>query len=218
MSAGSCHLCRPPGHRLPFDIRKVGTGGFGFSGNRQDGGQRQDFLAPEVPQYLLHRVGGIDRKVREHRSLGGIGPGDYDAGQSPAAGIRHHREDSVHRAQVPVQREFPHQGQSLGQGRQRPGGTEDSHQNGQVVDGAGLFGVGRGEVHHHPAGREFHATVFHGGAHPVLGFLDGGIGQADDFKTGESPAHIRLHGDGVAGEAGESEAADTGKHDGIPSF
>ena len=32
---------------------------------------------------------------------------------------------------------------------------------------------------------------------------------------GSAPAHIRLHGDGVAGDAGESEAADTGKHDGI---
>lgn len=77
------------------------------------------------------------------------------------------------------------------------------------------------------AGARFTTTRLDGNSMPQffmaertrsLDSLTGGHRQADDFKTGESPAHIRLHGDGVAGDAGESEAADTGKHDGIPSF
>src|SRR5439155_26782967 len=98
-------------------------------------------------------------------------------------------------AQAPVQAQLAQEYGMVEVGVDLVGGGHDAKRDGQIVGGAFLAQVGWGEVDD-DAGRAGHgaARVADGGAHALLGLVDGGLGQAHDLDEGEGrPADVNLH-------------------------
>lgn len=76
-------------------------------------------------------------------------------------------------------------------------GGQHAEGDGQVETGAFFFDVGGGEVDGALAHGKLVAGTVHRGGNAFLGFLDGGIGQADEHDEGLAVAAIDLDLDGV---------------------
>ena len=97
-------------------------------------------------------------------------------------------------------------------GRQLPGGTQESKKYRQIVKGAGLAHVRRGQIHGDPAGRPGKPQILYRAAHPVRRFLDRTVRQAHDGKLGQPAADIRFRCDGKARQAPHAKAVYFCKH------
>ncbi len=67
---------------------------------------------------------------------------------------------------------------------------QDGNGDRQIKRRAFFFDVGGREIDRNAIVREGETAVFDGGADAFSGFLDGGIGKADDFKHGKSVRHV----------------------------
>ncbi len=95
-------------------------------------------------------------------------------------------------AQASVQGEFSQENGALGQRVYLPGTEQHADGDGQVVGRALFFEVGGGQVHRDASQREFAVAVAEGSAHSFFGFLDRGVGKADDVECGESGGDIHF--------------------------
>ena len=83
-------------------------------------------------------------------------------------------------------------------------GADDAHgghnadQNGGVEARALLAAVGGCEVDQEGTVGEGVARIFASGAHPLLGLLDGGVGQTDQLELREAVGSVHLDADGKA--------------------
>ena len=209
--AGGGDLQRPLHVLLPLHIGKV----------RQRGGKALHcgwlsrghcLLPPQMAQQLPHILHRVNRKPLGKGGLGGVFRRDIQLLHAGALGGQGHGQGAGHRAQRAQQGQLAEKGAVLPGLLDFPGCGQNAHEHGQVIDGARLFLISRGQVHGHAAHREAEAVVLDGGPHPLPGFLHGGIGQAHDLKAGHAVGDIHLHSHAVAAHAADAEALYAGKH------
>ena len=197
----------------PLTSAKSGVPGVGgVKGSAADGGDGPD--APQGVHHFQRRVGRVD----QHGVSAGLGcfgrvlRRDIQ-GLHPAGGSRQgHGQHAGHRAEAAIQRQLPQKGGFFRRGLDLPGRGEDGQQQGQVVHGAGLADIGRGQVDRDAAVRPFEPQVAGGGVDTVAAFPHGGIGQADNGEGGHPARDVGFHCDSKAVETVETKASDNGIH------
>ena len=207
---GSLHRLLSPDLREVRKWKGIRRPGPGRGGG--DGG-----LAGEVGGQLLHRLHRVDGEPLGQGGLRGAVSGDEQTLNSRIPGGQGHGEHPHHRAQGARQGELPHKSAVGVRPGQLPAGGQDAHADGQVVNGAGLTQVGRGQVHGDPPHREGIAVVLDGGADPFPGLFYGGVRQAHNVKIGQTAGQVALRGYLVTGNALEPKGAYLIQHNSPPS-
>ena len=137
-------------------------------------------------------VGGEDLRGTGQHGFAGAGR-RQDEGLARVAGLQRHGQRPAYRAQFTGKRKFTGKlvvGQRLG--RDLAAGSENAECNRQI-EATGLLGqVGRCQIGGDALLGKFEAGIDDGGPHPVAGFLDFGIGQADQGKSGQAAGEVHL--------------------------
>ena len=132
--------------------------------------------------------------------------------QTGGLGGQSHGQHAGAGAQSAGQRQLPHKGAvPVPEGKLSPGGQQ-AHQNGQVVQGADLLHMGGGQIDGDAAHRKGEAAIFDGGAHPLPGFVDRGVGQAHHREGGQPIGQVALHRHRIPSDAVEPEGVDQIDH------
>jgi hypothetical protein len=125
-------------------------------------------------------------------SLGGIGGGDTGNIEALLPGQGHHGKDARCVPQAPIQGKLPQKDPARDIGLYLFRGQEDPQGHRQVVGGALLANVGRGQVDGNAPIGEDAARVPDSRPDPFPRFLDGGIRQAYDGEGGEAGGYVHL--------------------------
>ena len=193
MKAGGGHFQGALGVVLAADVGQVGIVGRIAVAVEVDAAVGEGFdgrLAVQMGQQLGQGRHGIDLHTLHQCGLGGVhGRHEYGA-DALLAGHPDHGQDAGGVAQAAVQGQLAEEDGRL-HGRQRLAGAEqDADGDGQVVGRAGFLQVGGSQVDGDAAHGELAAAVADGGADSLLGFLHGGVGQADDVKGGQAGGDV----------------------------
>ncbi len=176
---------RALGVLLADDLGEVGGARLrlaGLVGGRVggDGG-----LPQQVRGELRERFHGVDVEPIDEGGLGRVGGGHEGALRAPVAGDGDHGQGPAHAAHLAVEGEFADEHGVAEAGLDLTAGDHDAGGDGQVVGGALLAQVGGGEVDDDAAVEgPGEGAVADGGAHALLRFLHGRVGQADDGGGG----------------------------------
>ena len=163
------------------------------------GGRGGDLLpAGEMLGQLLHVLHRVDGEAFGQGRLRGAVRGDEEPLDPRRLSRQGHGQHPDHGAQGPGEGQLPHKGAVRVAPIQLAGGGQNAHEDGQVVDRAGLAQVGRGQVHRDPPHGEGVAVVLNGRAHPFPRLLHGGVGQTHDVKVGQPTGQVALSADLVA--------------------
>ena len=193
MSSGGSDLQRPSGLGLAVYIGQIRTGcGVGLV-KRRVGERGNNSPAGEMLHQLPHIVQRIYGQMGQHRCFGGVGGGQIQPADTLFLGRQGHGKHPLHRADLSVQGQFPYKGAVVGQGCQLAAGAQNPQQHRQIVNRAGFAHIRRGQIQGDAAYRKLKAQVFDGAAHPVPAFLHGAVGQAYQFKLGQSPGKVGFH-------------------------
>ena len=198
MPARDGDLHRAPRHRLTLDELEIGGTSTAHPRNVFDGphglgmirsdeeadglGERPEGIAADAVQKArFPRILGGDHKGREPARLGGNEDGQKttDGAQAAVEGELAQKHDALEIG--------PHE---LFARLQKADG------NGKIEGGALLPEIGGSKVDRHLDDGEGEPAVLECGAHALLGFLDGGIGQTHHLKGGHALVDVRLHRDG----------------------
>ena len=212
MPPGRRHLHGPLGVLLPPDVGKVRRRRGGGRREGQFPGGRQLLPPDEVIQYLPGGGHGVDSDAGDGGPLPAVLHGEEHPLYPRLAGGQHHGQRPPHRPQPPVQGELPRKGAAGKVHVALAGGQQQPQQDGEVVDGPRLFGVGGGQVHQNTAVRPGKAQVPGGGAHPLPRLLDGGVGQPHQVELGQPPLAVHLHRHHVPLDARKPHGKDRRKH------
>ena len=162
--------------------------------NGGPGGGHQRLAPLQVVDELQGVPDAVDRDAAGKARLLGVFRRDIQLLDAAPGRPHGHGERPRHGAQLAAEGQLPHKGHGGRRGVDGAGGDEDTEHDGQVVDGAGLFDVGRGQIHIHTGVGELEAAALHRRGHPLPGLPDGGVRQAADLKFGQTPGDIALHG------------------------
>ena len=158
-------------------------------------------------------VDGDDLNAVDQGGFFGVDGGDDDAADGGIAGGGGDGEDAADVSEFAVEGEFAHEeGVADGAFADLAGGDEHADGDGEVVAGALLADVGGGEVDGDALGGEAGAGVADGGADALAGFVDGGVGEADDGGLGQAAGDVDFDADGCAVEADDGSSVDSGVH------
>ena len=163
-------------------------------------------FAGEEAHGFVERAHGVHGDAFDEGSLGrGVG-GDDQAAAAERAGELGHGEGAAHGAGAAGEAEFAGDEVVVDRsGLDLAGGDEDADRDGQVVERAFLAQGAGGEVDGGAGAGRLEAAVAEGGEDAVVGFLDGGVGQADQHEFGVADfAGIHLHVDGLGLDALQS--------------
>ena len=148
-------------------------------------------VRPEVEGEPCKGLVALDPRAGDERCLSGVGLGDDDVRVSCLDGRHYGREDAADRPKLSVQAEF-------GDEDRAPCGpdvvrrAQRRHGNGQIESGAAL-GQGRGnEVGRDLAPAQRNAGVLGSRTDPLLGFVEGRVGQPQDDEGRQGLANIGL--------------------------
>ena len=156
------------GHRSSSKPRSAGSerGELGFTAQEPDGAVEGVHLANFHPF--------------DQRSFVGRDGGQQKSALRELAGEAGHREGAPDRPGGAGEAEFPRDEPVVqAGGLQLSGGDQDAEGDGQIVERALLAQVARGEVDRGPGAGSVEAAVMQRRKNAVPGFLDGGVGQAD---------------------------------------
>ena len=205
VAPGHGDLQRPLGLLLALYLGKIRAVHIG-SRLRHRGG-RDDLLPPEMADEGLGAGYGDDLHLAGVGRLRGVGRGDEELGQPRLPGGQGHGQGAADGAHLTPQAQLPDEAPILRQGLQLPRGRQDPQKDGQIVQGAALAGVRRGQIHGHPSRREAEAAAFHRGPHPFPGFPHRRIRQADQVEVGlNASGGVAFHGDRVPVYAPDPQA------------
>ena len=154
----------------------------------------------------------VDRQPLCQRGLRGVVRRDE---QSADPGVPRSQRHGQHAGNTPEragETQFPDERRILRRCGQLPCGGQQTHKNGQVIDGACLFGSRRSEVHRDPADGKLGSAVFHRSPHPFAGFPHGGVRQTHDVKGGQAAGEKALGSDLISGNAGQSKGTHGSDH------
>jgi hypothetical protein len=215
---------RALGLGLALDLGQVGVAG--KSRRRRHGEGCQHFAPGEVGadlQQVLRRQDfhafdqrGFRRAFeRQDEGARGVVPGGVP-GVVPWSGFvadrGAHGERAAHRAQVAGEREFAGEFVGIQPGRlDLFRGDQDAERDRQVETAGFLGQVGRGEVHGDAPLRELEAAVLDRGAHAVAGFLDFGVGQADQGEGRQAGGEMDFDRDFRGRKARQRPRAENGE-------
>ena len=211
VSPGGGNLQHPLYLGLPTDLRKVRQVQF-LLRPRPHGGGFDGNPAGEVVGQLLYCFHRVDGEPFGQGCLRGAVRGDVQPLNPRCPGGQGHGEHPHHRPQGAGKGQLPHKGAVRVLPHQLSPRRQDAHQNGQVIQGAGFFPVGRGQVHGDTTHRELIAAVFDGGAHPLPGLLHRRVGQAHNVEVGQAPGQVALGGDLIPGDALHPQGAHLTQH------
>ena len=197
VAPGGGDFQRPLDVLLALDVGKVRQG-FRSAGRLPGRGGGDGLPAGQMGEQLLDALHRVDLQALGQSGLRGVVRRDKEPLYPQRPGGQGHGQHAPHRAHLAGEAHLPHKGAPLQRGVQTAGGLQDAQQNGQVVHRALLAPVGGGEVDGDPGDREFAAHVADGGPHPLLGLLDGGVGQPHQLEGGQTPGQIALHPHPVA--------------------
>jgi hypothetical protein len=161
---------------------------------------------PQVPD-------GIDVETCDDGGFGSIGRGKDEAPLLVLAGGKSDGQRAFHRSDFSGQREFTddpivlHIAQ-----RELLGGRDDTQRHGQIEAGPLFLDVGRGKIERDPSKRKSKRAVHHRRDNPVAAFLDGRVGQSDDYRHGFTRTCINFDFDGVSIDAPYSSGENLGQH------
>ena len=185
--AGGGDLQRAPGLELAAHVahvrdrprlgRRGRGGGQGLAAAEQGADFQQGAGADDLG---AGGQGGLAGVVRRHHQPAARGGG------------RHRRRQcGIDAAQLPRQAEFADEfGVAQGIGRDLAACGEDAQRDRQVEAAAVLGQVGRGQVDGDAPLRELELRAVDRRAHPVLGFADRGLGQADDGHARQAAGQV----------------------------
>ena len=166
---------------------------------------------------LCHIPHGIDLRPLGQSGLGGVFLGNKEGLDALPPGAQGHGQHSRAGPQLPRQGQLPHKGARPAGQLQLPSRSQNAHQDGQVIEGARLFQMGGSQIDRNAADRKGEAGILDGGAHPLPGLADGGVGQAHHREGGQSSGQIALAGHRVAGNPVQAQGPD-GTYHGETSF
>ena len=169
-------------------------------------------LPVKVIQQLGHILHPVYGDAGCHRGFIGIVRRQENLPDALFPCQQHHGQHTAYRPQTTVQGHLPQEAAVLWQGREPSGCLEDRHENGKVIDRAGLFGVCRRQVYHNSCNGECHAAGTQGGFDPLPAFPDSRIRQPNHLKHGLSPADIDFHLDCKGVHAEQTQTVDLCKH------
>ena len=174
----------------------------------------QGRAAVQVAEQVAEAADRQDLHAADQRRLARVILRDEGAAHPTLTGERDHREDTVEVAHRAVEAELAddHRIVEARAGIELAGGQEDAEGDRQVVGGAALAQVGRGEVDGDVAVGEAGAGIAQGGAHALLRLLDGGVRQPDNEHAGLARADVDLDLDELAVEPDRGAAVDPGEH------
>ena len=216
MPARSGNLQRTAGFGLPAHIGHIGAEpgpGFVIAAGR---GRGDGFLAAKV----AHHVAGAARRVDGQRSLGGFGGvfgGDKQLGYAQLGRSQRHGQHTRHRAQRAVQAQLAQKGLLRGGHRRNALRGQQPHQQGQVVHGAGLAHVRRGQVDGDAAGRPGIMQVFDRAAHPLAALFDSRVRQTHERELRQTAGEVGFDLHRIPRQPRHPQARDLSKH-GSPPF
>ena len=217
MSPGGGHLQRPFAPLLSFHVSIVQVGPL-RRGRCPHRGRFHPLFPPQMGRQLpdvLHRV---HRQTVGQGGFSGIGGGQIQRLDARVPGRHGHGQYALHRPQAPLQAQLPQKRRRLPWQFDAVRGRQNAQQNGQIIDGAGLFGARRGQIQRNAADGKAETAVFHRGPDPVPCLLDGGIGQAHHIKSRQAVGNIAFHLDLVAVETRQTQGADAAQHTVPPSW
>ena len=148
-------------------------------------------------------LGGYDLDAAAQPCLlNPFGRQDDTADPPPGQG-GHHWQGAGNWPQLTAKRQFSENGPPAGRADLLRS-DEDSERNREIERRPALAQLGRGEIHGYPPGRVLVAAVADGAPDPFTGFLQGGVGQADDRESRQSGSDVHLDTDKAAVEAVQS--------------
>ena len=140
-----------------------------------------------------------DAAVLKARQLGQVHiDGRAEEGQALLHGALRVGQQPVDGAHPALERELAYGHHALkGLCGHLPQSDEQGQRDGQVERRAALAQVCRGQAHHYPAlGGHLEARGLDGGAHAVLGLLDGRVDHTHDEHAGHAEADVDFDHDG----------------------
>jgi nickel/cobalt transporter (NicO) family protein len=204
---------------LAFDFGEVdGVLGLRRAAKGAGGGVEagDEFFAGEKTGGFVKRGDGVDGDALDEGGFLGGGGGEEDAGLAELAGEEREGEAAGDGAGAAGEAQLA--GDEVGVefgGRELAGGGENGEGDGEIEERAGLAEVAGGEVDDGLGLRGAKAAIVKGGPDAVGGFLDGGVGEADEEYlgfAGFTGVDLDLHGVGVNPEKG-ARGGD-GEHEG----
>lgn len=196
---------------LTLDVGKIGQRQIRRRERRRRGGAKLLFAA-QMGDQLAHALDAIDLHALGKGGLGGVFGREKELFHAAALRRDGHGQRAGDAPQRAVERKLAEKGAVRGNAGQLTLRREDADEDRQIIERAGLFPVGRGEIDRQTARREAKAVVLDRRADALARLLDGGVGQSDDLKAGQTAGDIDLDGDLKAAHAADGKASDTGKH------
>jgi hypothetical protein len=188
VAAGGGDFERALGLRLTLDLGEVGIFRRGADGCAGEGGER--LLSGQVGADIEQAVRRQDVGRRHQRGFGGARGRQHEAATRGGGG-QAHRQRTAYRPQFAAKRKLAGEFVLLQAFRlELPGGDEYAQRDGQVKPDSRQ--VGRRQVDGDAALREFETAVLDRRAYAVAGFLDLGVGQADQRKRRQAGGEMHL--------------------------
>ena len=215
VASGGGDLQRTLGLGLALDVAEVlrvlAAADQGLVGDGLNGGDGQ--FSGEVAHRGAQGVDREDLQPLDAADLVGVRGGKQDLPHAVLPGGDDHGQRAAHRAHGAIQRELAEDHHALqGLLPERAHAGEDPEGEGEVVGGALLLQIGRGQVHRQALRREGKAAVFQRRAHALPGFLHRGVRQPHDFEHRHPVGQVDLHVHREALDAGQAAAVDECEH------
>ncbi len=168
-------------------------------------------MAVEMGNQLQQMIDRDHRQPGSQRSLFGIGLWHHQR-TSGGACRECRRQHALHRANGAGQGQFTQALQVFQrEGRHLHAGGEDAEGNRQIEAPTVLGQVRRSEVERDAPSGKVEGRIEDRTAHPVLAFLHGGFGQADQGKGGQAVGHMGFNGNGGGFHAHLGASVDDGQ-------
>ena len=179
-----------------------------------NGGQGHDLLLiPEVPRRLQKRIRAEDVDALDAAQLQKVRLRHHHRPHAALPGVDHHGQHAPDWPHAAVQRQLTQHAHAPQRLRiDDPAAGQQSQRDGQVVGGALLLEIRRGEVDGDAPAREAEAAVLQRRAHTLPGLLHRRVRQAHDLEHRHAVGQVDLRRDGEAIDAGQAAAGDAGEH------
>ena len=178
------------------------------------------FFPTKVSDQFTDMINRIDRYLIGKRCFCRIFSRQEQLPDSIPSGSDCHGESAENRPYFSVEREFSDKrhifcrniNHSFGPASAAPLRSEDTDQDGKIIDSSDFSFVCRSEIHRQPAGRKTVSAVFYGGTHALSRFLYSRIRQANNLKCRKAPGDIYLNRNRISTDPVDAEALYTRKH------
>jgi hypothetical protein len=207
VAPGNRDLERAPRDTLPDDVSQIRR--VGGHDRREDRwlGNGKAAHPRQVCDGVAQARGGMHRDAAHRGRLVDVGVRHDRRGEPAVTRRGHQRHRARHRAEATVERHLTDQ-RHLGEPRrvELTRGGEDADRHREVVAGALLREVGRGQVDRDATRRQLEAAVAQGAAHALARLEHRAAGQSHDREPGEPERDVHLHAHRLAAHADDRGA------------